>query len=89
MHNLSKNSKKTHTHTQKKNVSEDSLPIDIFGVKIDPTEWNVMDGFDSMGPMGTFFEDLRWVVKKTSYVHSTQLQKNFIFIFVLFCCDFA
>ena len=40
------------------NFSEDSLPVNIDGVKADPKFWNERDGFSPLTPIITFFPDL-------------------------------
>jgi hypothetical protein len=37
---------------------EDSLGIDRDGNRMDPTRWNERDGFPTMGPLLTYFDDL-------------------------------
>lgn len=40
------------------NFAEDSLPINIDGLKADPRFWNEKDGFSPLTPIVTFFPDL-------------------------------
>eukprot|EP01084_Bolivina_argentea_P226894 383196_1 len=40
------------------NLTEVNLPIDIAGRTVDPTNWNVLDGFSPLPAIMTFFDDL-------------------------------
>ena len=40
------------------NISSNNLPIDIHGKTVDPTAWNIMDGFNPLPAIMTYFEDL-------------------------------